>query len=174
MNNLYNVFIKISEGSFGINTDVFETNIINLVIFLSLIFVVLSKNLNEILLVRQQKIITSIQEAEERLQRAKVRLKEAQEQLELIDNIVESIKLEAQTSGAALQTTIILKGKEEIERLSENAKLTIKTTEQQIKRQILEQITFLTIQRVKDQLNELLSFEMQEKIINKGIADLGV
>jgi len=174
MHNLYNIFSEISEGSFGINTDIFETNIINLVIFVGFIFVVSSKNLSETLLVRQQKVVSSIQEAEERLQKAKVRLAESQKQLEQIQMIVESIKTEAVTAGATLQTNIIVKGKEDIERLSENAKLTIQNTETQVKRQILQQITFLTIERVKAQFKELLSFEMQEAIIDKGIADLGV
>lgn len=174
MNNLYNIFSGISEGSFGINTDIFETNIINLVIFVGFVFVVLSKNLSETLNTRQQKVISSIQEAEDRLQRSKVRLEEARKQLDQINIIVDGIKTEAVTAGATLQTNILVQGTEEIERLSENAKLTIKNTEVQVKRQILQQITSLTIQRARAQFKELLSYEMQEAIIDKGIADLGV
>jgi F-type H+-transporting ATPase subunit b len=174
MNNLYNIFSGISEGSFGINTDIFETNIINLVIFVGFVFVVLSKNLSETLNTRQQKVISSIQEAEDRLQRSKTRLEEARKQLDQINLIVDDIKTEAVTAGATLQTNILVQGTEEIERLSENAKLTIKNTEVQVKRQILQQITSLTIQRARAQFKELLSYEMQEAIIDKGIADLGV
>jgi F-type H+-transporting ATPase subunit b len=174
MNNLYNIFSGISEGSFGINTDIFETNIINLVIFVGFVFVVLSKNLSETLNTRQQKVISSIQEAEDRLQRSKTRLEEARNQLDQINMIVDGIKTEAVTAGATLQTNILVQGTEEIERLSENAKLTIKNTEVQVKRQILQQITSLTIQRARAQFKELLSYEMQEAIIDKGIADLGV
>ena len=92
MNIVENVFIGISEGSFGINTDVFDTNIINLVIFVGFVFVVLSKSLTETLKTRQEKVISSIQEAEERLKQAQNRLTEAEKQLDQIGMIVESIK----------------------------------------------------------------------------------
>jgi F-type H+-transporting ATPase subunit b len=174
MNTLYDIFTGISEGSFGINTDIFETNIINLVIFVSAIFVFGSKALGEILSNRQQKVVSSIQEAEERLQQAEVRLAEAQKQLDQINMVVESIKTEAQTAGTTLQTSILMQGKEDIERLTANAKSTISNTEVQVKRQILQQITALTIQRVSSQFKEVLNFEMQARIIDRGIAELGV
>jgi len=171
MNILNEVFIEISEGSFGINTDIFETNIINLAIFLGAIFVFGSKSLSETLSARQQKVIISIQEAEDRLRQAEVRLTEAQKQLNKISMVEDSINMEAQTAGTTLQTTILRQGKEEIERLTANAKVTISNTEVQVKRQILQQITALTIQRVTMQLNDLLkgNYEMQARIIDKGI-----
>lgn len=174
MNTLYNVFTGISEGSFGINTDIFETNIINLAIFVGGLFVVGSKSLSEILSNRQQKVVSSIQEAEDRLQQAEIRLADAQKQLDLIGTIVDSITTEAKTAGTTLQTSILMQGKEDIERLTVNAKLTISNTEVQVKRQILQQITTLTIQRVSAQFKEILNFEMQARIIDRGIAELGV
>ena len=65
MNTIYNVFTGISEGSFGINTDIFETNIINLAIFVGGLYVVGSKAFGEILLNRQQRVVSAIQGAEE-------------------------------------------------------------------------------------------------------------
>jgi F-type H+-transporting ATPase subunit b len=174
MNTIYNVFTGISEGSFGINTDIFETNIINLAIFVGGLYVVGSKAFGEILLNRQQRVVSAIQEAEDRLQQAETRLAEAQKQLDQIDMIVDSMTTEAKTAGATLQTSILMQGKEEIERLTANAKLTISNTEVQVKRQILQQITALTIQRVSAQFKEVLNFEMQASIINRGIAELGV
>ena len=172
MNILNEVFIEISEKSFGINTDIFETNIINLAIFVGAIFVFGSKSLSETLSARQQKVISSIQEAEDRLRQAEVRLVEAQKQLDQISMVEDSIKTEAQTAGTTLQTSILTQGKEEIERLTANAKVTISNTEVQVKRQILQQITALTIQRVTTQFNDLLkgNFEMQTRIIDRGIS----
>ena len=174
MSILENVFMGISEGSFGINTDIFETNIINLVIFVGFIFVVLSKSLTETLETRQQKVISSIQEAEDRLQQAQRRFTEAEKQLDQISMIVDSIKTEAETAGSKLKTSILTQGKEDIDRLTTNAKLTITNTEVQVKRQILQQVTTLVIQRVSVQFNELLTFEMQGRIIDRNIAELGV
>jgi F-type H+-transporting ATPase subunit b len=174
MNTLYNVFTGISEGSFGINTDIFDTNIINLVIFDGALVVFGSKALNGILANRQQRVVSSIQEAEDRLQQAEIRLAESQKQLDQIGLIVDSITTEAKTAGTTLQTSILMQGKEEIERLTANAKLTIANTEVQVKRQILQQITSLTIQRVSSQFKDILNFEVQARIIDRGIAELGV
>ena len=173
MTILYDVFTGISEGSFGINLDVFETNIINLAIFDGALFTFGSKALSENLANRQQKVVSSIQEAEDRLQQAEVRLTEAQKQLDQLTIVVDSITTEAQTAGTTLQTDILMQGKEDIERLTANAKLTIANTEVQVKRQILQQITALTIQRVSAQFKEVLNFEMQARIIDRAIADLG-
>ena len=174
MNIIYNVFTGISEGGFGINTDIFETNIINLIIFVGGLFTVLSKALGEMLSNRQQRVVSSIQEAEDRLQQAEIRLTEAQKQLDQIGMVVDSITTEAQTAGTTLQTSILMQGKEDIERLTSSAKVTIANTEVQVKRQILQQITALTIQRVSAQFKEVLNFEMQARIIDRGIAELGV
>jgi len=173
MNTLYDIFTGISEGGLSINTNIFETNILNLIVFVGAVFVYGSKFLSETLSNRQERIVSSLQEAETRLQQAESRLDEARKQLDQIGMIVDSITTEAQTAGTTLQTSILMQGKKDIERLTANAKVTIGNTEVQVKRQILQQITALTMQRVSTQFKEVLNFDVQARIIDRGIAELG-
>jgi F-type H+-transporting ATPase subunit b len=66
----------VAEGSLGINFDIFETNLINLLILTGGIFYLGSNALSESLVERQQKILGAIQESEERLAQATQRLTE--------------------------------------------------------------------------------------------------
>jgi len=163
---------EISEGGFGINTDILDTNLINIIILVAGLFVLVKNALGESLSVRQQKIIGSIQEAEDRLDQAKTRLSEAEKQLSKVDGTTDAISSDAQNTANQLKSAIINQGKEEIQRLTDNAKVTIAIAEAQVKQQLLQQIATLTIKRVSIQLREVLKPEIQSQIIDKGIADI--
>jgi len=163
---------EISEGGFGINTDILDTNLINIIILVAGLFVLVKNALGESLSVRQQKIIGSIQEAEDRLDQAKTRLSEAEKQLSKVDGTTDAISSDAQNTANQLKSAIINQGKEEIQRLTDNAKVTMAIAEAQVKQQLLQQIATLTIKRVSIQLREVLKPEIQSQIIDKGIADI--
>ena len=163
---------EISEGGFGINTDILDTNLINIIILVAGLFVLFKNALGESLSVRQQKIIGSIQEAEDRLDQAKTRLSEAEKQLSKVDGTTDAISSDAQNTANQLKSAIINQGKEEIQRLTDNAKVTMAIAEAQVKQQLLQQIATLTIKRVSIQLREVLKPEIQSQIIDKGIADI--
>ena len=78
--------LLISEHSsgtgFGINTNIFEINAINIGILLGIVIYVGKPFLTSTLQTRQDKVLASIQEAEEKLQQSSTRLLEAQKQLE--------------------------------------------------------------------------------------------
>lgn len=176
MNIIDQVFIgvadQISEGGFGINTDILDTNLINIIILVAGLFILIKDSLGESLSVRQQKIIGSIQEAEDRLDQAKTRLSEAEKQLSKVGATTDSISADAQNTANQLKSAIINQGKEEIQRLTDNAKVTMAIAEAQIKQQLLQQITTLTIKRVSIQLREVLNSDVQSEIIDKGIANI--
>ena len=176
MNIIDQVFIgiadQISEGGFGINTDILDTNLINIIILVAGLSVLIKNALGESLSVRQQKIIGSIQEAEDRLDQAKTRLLEAEKQLSKVDVTTDAISADAQNTANQLKSAIINQGKEEIQRLTDNAKVTMAIAEAQVKQQLLQQVATLTIKRVSIQLREVLKPEVQSQIIDKGIANI--
>jgi len=71
-----------SKSGFGINTNIFEINAINIGILLGIVIYVGKPFLTSTLQARQDKVLASIQEAEEKLQQSSIRLSEAQKQLE--------------------------------------------------------------------------------------------
>ena len=79
LNQTLNSFsTQISDVS--LNTDIFETNLINITILAGGLYYLLSGALSESLSERQQRILGSIQESEERLQEATTRLTESETQ----------------------------------------------------------------------------------------------
>lgn len=171
-------FITISEGhshnkSFGINLNVLDTNIINLSILLALLVYVGKQAISSILDERQQKVLNSLQEAEERQQQANLRLSEAQTQLAQTQIIIAEIKKEAESTAQQVRESTFNQGKLDIERLVASGKASIMSAEIQVKKKLLQQVANLALERVLTQLKAEISNDMQSKIIDENIASLG-
>jgi F-type H+-transporting ATPase subunit b len=74
MENLINTSILLSDKGFTLNTDIFETNIINIILLVVILFKVLGDALKTSLVNRKQKIIEDVNDAKKRLSNAKERL----------------------------------------------------------------------------------------------------
>lgn len=72
-----------ASKNWGINTDILDTNVINLAILISALVYLGKDALGNILGNRQQKVFSAIQEAETKLEKANQRLAEATKQLEV-------------------------------------------------------------------------------------------
>nr|YP_010835289.1 ATP synthase CF0 subunit I [Cryptomonas gyropyrenoidosa]WFQ82964.1 ATP synthase CF0 subunit I [Cryptomonas gyropyrenoidosa] len=161
-----------SKG-FGFNSNILEANVINIIILASGVFYLGRNFLNSALELRQQKILEALQEAEERLQQASKRLSEAEKQMSDAQIIIEQIKKEAESTARKVKETILAQGKLDIERLTNSGKNSIEKTELQIKKQIQQHITNLAITRVTIQLKEMMTSNLQSKLIDSNISQLG-
>jgi len=169
------IFIaELSSGKgFGLNPNFLESNVINIAILLSGV-VYLGRNfLTSALESRQQKVAEAIQESEERLQQANKRLLEAEKQLAEAKLVIEQIKKDAELTARKVKETILAQGKLDIERLTNNGKSSIEKAEIQIRKQIQQHITNLAIQRVSGQMKSYLTSNLQSKLIDSNISQLG-
>jgi F-type H+-transporting ATPase subunit b len=155
------------------NPDIFETNVINITILLGGIFYLGSNALSESLSERQEKIMGSIQEAEERLKEADARLAESEKQLEQAQLVIDSIKTDAETTARNVKSGILTDGKNEIERLTSTAKSQIGTIEAKVRKQISEYVVTLALKRVTLQLEGKLNSKLQQQILDRNISKLG-
>ncbi len=172
LNQTLNSFsTQISEGV-SLNTDIFEANLINLILLGGGLFYLLSGVLSESLSERQQKILGAIQESEERLQEATTRLTESETQLAQAQMVIESIKTDAQQTASQVKSTILTDGKSEIERLTATAKAQIGTIEARVRKQISDYVATLALQRITAQLEGKLNSSLQQKIIDRNISKL--
>jgi F-type H+-transporting ATPase subunit b len=155
------------------NPDIFETNVINITILLGGIVYLGSNALSESLSERQEKIMGSIQEAEERLKEADARLAESEKQLEQAQLVIDSIKTDAETTARNVKSGILTDGKTEIERLTSTAKSQIGTIEARVRKQISEYVVTLALKRVTLQLEGKLNSKLQQQILDRNISKLG-
>lgn len=165
---------ELSSGKgWGFNPNFLEANVINIAILLSGV-VYLGRNfLTSALESRQQKVAEAIQESEERLQQASARLVEAEKQLTESQIVIDQIKKEAESTARKVKETILAQGKLDIERLTNNGKSSIEKAEVQIKKQIQQHVSNLALQKVSVELKSYLKPNLQAKLIDTNISQLG-
>ena len=177
MHNILSLFNVIAEGSamegFGINTDVFDTNIINLAILWAVILYAGSDFLSSTLSDRQEKIVTALQEAEEQLNYSKARLAEAEKQVAQTETSIAQIKVDAEAAAQTLKESILQEGKKDIEFITSKGKSSITNLEVNVKSQIQQTIADLALKRVVSKLKQNLTLETQNNFIDKSISQLG-
>jgi F-type H+-transporting ATPase subunit b len=156
----------------GLNLDIFETNLVNLLLLGGGIFYLGSQALSESLTDRQERILTTIQDSEERLKAAIQRLEESEKQLTQSQLVVASLKSDAEATAKQVKNVILSDGKSEIERLSSMAKAQVATIEAKVRRQISEYVVTLALQRVTLQLEGKLGANLQQQIIDQNISKL--
>ena len=162
---------QIAEGV-SFNPDIFEANLVNLIILVGGLFYLLSGALSESLSERQQKILGAIQESEERLEEATKKLADSETQLAQAQMVIESIGKDAEVTAKQVKSTILTDGKTEIERLTAAAKAQIGTIEARVRKQISDYVATLAVQRITLQLEGKLTSSLQQQIIDRNISKL--
>jgi F0F1-type ATP synthase membrane subunit b/b' len=173
LNQTLNSFsTQISDGGVSFNGDIFEANLVNLVLLDGGLFYLLSGALSESLSERQQKILGAIQESEERLQEATTRLTESETQLAQAQMVIDTIQKDAEQTASQVKSSILTDGKTEIERLTSSAKAQIGTIEAKVRKQISDYVASLALQRITAQLEGKLNSSLQQQIIDRNISKL--
>ena len=104
MGNFLGLFSLISENSgIGINTDILETGLINIIILVAGVIFLGRDFLSSALGSRREAVLASIQEAEDNLSVAKARLEEAEKQQ--VQTYVTGLVLKRVTSQLEKQVT---------------------------------------------------------------------
>lgn len=163
-----------NEGkSFGFNSDFLEANVLNIaILFFGLIYL-LRQFLGALLANRRQKVLAAIQESEERLQKANMRLAESEKRFMQAAIVIKKIEQEAIVTAAKVRQSILDQGKLDIERLTEAGKASIAIAERQVREQIQQQITDLAIQQVSLDLKQQMTPSAHTKIVDENIVQLG-
>jgi F-type H+-transporting ATPase subunit b len=178
MDNLANILYVLADHhetevqTLSLNTDFLEANVINIILLLLGLIYILKNFLGSTLIIRQQKVLTAIQESEQRLNEANIRLEEAEKQLAQTQMIVTKILHDAQITAQKVREAILAQGKSDIDKLTITGKNSIANAERQIKKQIQKQITTLAIQRVTSQLKDKIKPDIQTNIIDNNIMQL--
>ncbi|MUH01749.1 F0F1 ATP synthase subunit B [Scytonema sp. UIC 10036] len=161
------------EGGFGLNTDILETNIINLAILIGVLFYfgrnVLSNTLNE----RRSNIEATIQEAEARAKEAASALFEAQQRLTQAQAEAQRIVKASEESARASREAILAEAAKDVQRLKETASRDLDTEREKAIAEVRARVVALALQRVESQLETGIAEETQHRLIDRSIALLG-
>lgn len=172
MKTFYIISQYLLSAEIQFNSNFLEANVINILLLLTGLIYVLKKFLGSILVDRQNKVLFAINESEERLKQANLRLNEAEKQLAQTQIIIDQIVNEAEVTAKKVRESILEQGKLDIEKLTNSSKSSVKFAETQVKLQIQHQITALAIKKVAVDLKSQMNSMMQSKLIDQGIMQL--
>lgn len=130
---------------FGLNTDIFETNVINIAILVFGLYNFVGGILKTSMSERKQKIVESVQASENRINDARLRFEEAEKQLEQVQLIVSEIKNETRTVKSDMLNKEFAQANDLITKQFASASSVIQDREQLIIYYVLRQVLQLTL-----------------------------
>ena len=123
--------VSLAEG-FGFNTNLLETNILNLAVVLPLVFSLGKDTLTSILDNRREKILSSLRSADDRFKQAQLELDAAKSELALAAEKVKEIQREGQKTMEALRLEETKRYEELHQRFDELKEETIRLEEEKV------------------------------------------
>jgi F-type H+-transporting ATPase subunit b len=160
-------------GGFGLNVDLFETNLINLAIVIGVLIYFGKKFLGGTLTSRRERIEEAIQDAETRKKKASAGLAEQQQNLAQAQVKAEQILADAQVNAAKAKDAILAQAEADVARLQSTAAQDLSSQQERAVRELRQQVTEMAMARAKEQLPGRLNPELQHRLIDKSIAMLG-
>ncbi len=118
------VIFPIGHG-FGINTNIFETNIINLAVVIGIVISFVGSNLTALLEDRKKTIVNNLQEANQRALEAQEKLNQARAQLELAKKKAQEIREEGISRATQEINSVVSQHEIRLAKLDEFKKETI-------------------------------------------------
>ena len=157
----------------GINTNILETNLINLGILIVVLVYFGRGFLGKILNERRSTIEEAIKEAEQRQQQAQASLAEQQQKLTVAQTDAQRILAEAEERAKTVRDSILAKAAEDVARMKATASQELDSDRERVISQLRSQIATQAIELAESQLKQHLNDNVQERLIDQSLALLG-
>lgn len=138
---------------FGINTDIFETNIINLAAVVGIVVSFVGNNLTAILEDRKKTILNNLQEATQRALEAEEKLSQARAQLELAKKKAKEIREEGVSRATQEINTVVNQHEIRLAKLQEFKQETLSFYQQKAFKEAYLYVISRIMTRVRERLN---------------------
>jgi len=138
---------------FGINTDIFETNIINLAAVIGVVVTQVGGGLTAILDDRKNTIVNNLQEATQRALEAEEKLNQARTQLELAKTKAKEIREEGVSRATTEINTVVSQHEIRIAKLQEFKEETLSFYQQKAFKEAYLYVIGRIMARVRERLN---------------------
>jgi len=162
-----------SHGGFGLNLNVFETNIVNLAIVLFGLYKFLPNFLGSILERRRAIILADLKDAEERLSSATAALSQAQQDLAAAQQKAEQIRVDGKARAEAILLDSEKRTIDEMARLKQGAAADLDAEASRVSNQLRREAARLAIEKALATLPGKLNAEAQAQLVDQSIKTLG-
>lgn len=161
-----------AEGGFGINLNLFETNLINLVIVIGVLYWFLKGFLGGMLERRREAILKDLQDAEKRLNTATVELSKAQEELSAAQQKAEKIRLDGKSRAEAIRADGEKRTIQAMAALKQDALADLTAEGARLTEQLRREAALSAIDKALAELPKRLDSKAQAKLIDSSISNL--
>jgi F-type H+-transporting ATPase subunit b len=165
--------ILASHGGFGLNLNLFETNIINLAIVIFALYKFLPNFLGGILERRRAGILADLKDAEERLASATSSLAQAQSDLAAAQQKADQIRADGKARAEAIRLDSETRTIEEMARLKQGATADLNAEAARVSNQLRREAARLAIEKALATLPGKLDEKAQAQLVNQSIQNLG-
>jgi F-type H+-transporting ATPase subunit b len=162
-----------SHGGFGLNLDLFETNVLNLAIVIGALVWFLPKFLGGILERRRGAILSDLQDAETRLQQAIAALATAQQELAEAQATAERIRSEGKARADAIRLETEKRTVEEMARLKLGAANDLQSEAARVSELLRREAARQAIEKALTSLPAKLDDAAQARLIDQSIQTMG-
>jgi F-type H+-transporting ATPase subunit b len=162
-----------SHAGFGLNLNLFETNIINLAVLIAATVWFLKGFLGRILERRRTSILGDLKDAEERLASASTALAEAQQGLTQAQQRAEKIVLDGTARAAAIREESERRSIDEIARIKESASSDLANEASRVSAQLRRETARQAVEQALAGLTGKLDDKAQASLIDQSIQSLG-
>jgi len=161
-----------SEG-FGLNLNLFETNIINLVVVIFGLYKFLPGFLGKILEKRRTTILSDLKDAEERLSEASIALKTAQDELASAKQKADKIREDCKARAESIRLESEKRTVEEMARIKQGAASDLNAEAARVTSQLRKEAAELAIQKALSILPKKLDSNTQDNFLKQSIKNIG-
>ncbi|MBM5788333.1 MAG: F0F1 ATP synthase subunit B [Cyanobacteria bacterium REEB498] len=162
-----------NHGGFGLNLNLFETNIVNLAIVIFGLYKFLPNFLGSILERRRAIILADLKDAEERLATATSSLAQAQQDLAAAQQKAEQIRADGKVRAEAIRLESEKRTIEEMARVKQGAAADLDAEAARVSNQLRREAARLAIEKALATLPGKLSADAQAQLVNQSIQSLG-
>jgi F-type H+-transporting ATPase subunit b len=160
-------------GGFGLNTNILDTNLINLVIVIGVLVWFLRGFLGGILERRRTAILAELQDAEARLSQSSAALDQAQQDLAAAQRKAEQIRADGKARAASIRAESELRTIEEMARLKQEAVADLNAEAARVTDLLRREAARQAIDKALKVLPGKLDSAAQSRLLDTSIANLG-
>ena len=160
-------------GGFGINLNLLDTNLINLIIVIAVLIWFLRGFLGGILSRRSEAILAELDDAESRLAKATAALSQAQAELAAAQQKAEQIRSDGKARAAAIRVDSEKRTIEEMARLKQEAVADLNAEAARVTDLLRREAARQAIEKALAALPGKLDDAAQARLLDQSIANLG-
>ena len=168
-----NSYLILASEGFGLNLNVFETNVINLAVVIFGLYKFLPGFLGGMLERRRSAILVDLKDAEDRLEEASKSLAQAKNELESAEQKAIQIRNDCKTRAEAIRLESEKRTVEEMARIKQGAASDLNAEASRVTAQLRREAAQLAIEKALATLPGKLDKKNQENFLNQSINNMG-